>query len=146
MPPYRETISIAASSESIWHALANVVAWPEWLPTVNSVQALDAPLLKVGNRYTVLQPKLRPATWTVTELKPPYRFVWEARSPGLRMVADHAIEAQSSKLSRVTLEFSFSGLLGAPIGMLYRSVTQRYLAREAAALKHTVEGRNAGKA
>lgn len=143
MPFYHSTILIAASSESVWHTLANVVAWPKWLPTVNKVQALDGPQLKVGNRYAVEQPKLRPATWVVTELEPPHRFVWQASSPGLRMIANHVIQEHPANHCQVTLEFSFAGLLGTPIGMLYRSVTESYLAQEAAALKLTVEGRNA---
>lgn len=144
MPAYRKTISVAACSASVWHTLANVVAWPEWLPTVATVQALDGPHLNVGNRYVVNQPKLRPATWVVTELEPLHRFVWQASSPGLRMIANHVIEERSPRQCQVTLEFSFDGLLGAPIGMLYRSITQSYLAQEAAALKLRVESEPAG--
>ncbi len=139
MPTYRTSISIASPAAPIWHALSNVVAWPEWLPTVASVQALDDSALNVGNRYIVVQPKLRPATWTVTELEPARRFVWQARAPGLSMRADHVIAEQSATQSQVALEFSFSGLLGVPIGMLFRSITQSYLAQEAAALRLRAE-------
>lgn len=68
MPTYEASISIAAPRESVWRVLSAVAAWPEWLPTVTSVQALDGDPLKLGSRYTVRQPKLRPATWVVTEL------------------------------------------------------------------------------
>jgi uncharacterized membrane protein len=140
MPSYDTSISIAAPGETVWQVLAAVDAWPEWLPTVDSVQPLDGSPLKLGFRYAVLQPKLRPATWVVTELDPPRRFVWQARSPGLLMVAEHEIQESLPGNSRVTLRFSFSGLLGAPIGWLFRSVTERYLSQEAASLKHKVEG------
>jgi uncharacterized membrane protein len=138
MPTYDASISIAG--ESVWRVLAAVIAWPEWLPTVSSVQPLDGNQLKVGFRYVVRQPKLRPATWTVTQLEPPRRVVWEARSPGLLMVAEHTIEERSPGRSHVTLRFSFTGLLGAPIGWLFRSVTERYLSQEVASLKLKVEG------
>lgn len=141
MPSYDASISIAAPGEDVWRVLAAVDAWPEWLPTVESVQGLDGSPLKVGFRYTVLQPKLRPATWIVTELDPPRRFVWQARSPGLLMVAEHTVQESLSGNSHVTLRFSFSGMLGAPIGWIFRSVTERYLSQEAAALKHRVEGK-----
>ena len=140
MPSYDASTSIAASGESVWRVLAEVAAWPEWLPTVESVQPLDGNPLSVGFRYIVRQPKLRPATWIVTELEPPRRFVWEARSPGLLMVAEHTIEERSPGSSNVNLRFSFTGVLGPLIGRLFRSVTQQYLAQEAASLRLKVEG------
>lgn len=39
----------------------------------------------------------------------------------------------------VHLRFSFGGLLGGIIGGLFRSITERYLAQEATALKNKVE-------
>jgi len=140
MPAYSAFISIAAPRESVWRVLAAVVAWPEWLPTVSSVQPLDGKPLKIGARYTVHQPKLRPATWVVTELEPPRCFVWQARSPGLLMIAVHTIEEAPAGGSRVVLRFSFAGVLGAPLGWLFRSTTERYLAQEVASLKLMVEG------
>jgi hypothetical protein len=46
MPSYDAAISIGAPGGSVWRVLAAVVAWPEWLPTVNSVQPLDGSQLK----------------------------------------------------------------------------------------------------
>lgn len=140
MPSYSASVSIAAPSESVWHVLAAVVAWPQWLPTVTSVQALDGDPLAVGSRYVVRQPRLRPTTWFVTERQPPRRFVWQARSPGLLMVAEHSIEESSHGNCRVTLRYSFSGLLGPLVGRLSRSITERYLAQEMASLKLKAEG------
>jgi uncharacterized membrane protein len=140
MPAYHAKISIAAPRESVWRVLAAVVAWPEWLPTVSSVRPLDGEVLKIGSRYTVRQPKLRPATWVVTQLEPPRCFVWQARSPGLLMLAVHTIEEVPDGGSRVALRFTFAGLLGAPIGWLFGSTTKRYLAQEVASLKLVVEG------
>jgi len=140
MPAYEASISIAAPRESVWRVLAAVVAWPEWLPTVSSVQPLDGEPLRIGAKYTVRQPKLRPATWVVTQLESPRCFVWEARSPGLLMIAAHTIEDAPTGGSRVALRFCFAGVLGAPIGWLFRSTTERYLAQEVASLKRRVEG------
>ena len=139
MRSYHASVSIDAPVEPVWRVLAAVVAWPDWLPTVTSVQPLDASPLKVGFRYVVRQPKLRPATWVVTELELLRRFVWQARSPGLLMVAEHIIEEASAGTSRVTLRFSFSGLFGALIGGFFGSITESYLAQEVASLKSKVE-------
>jgi uncharacterized membrane protein len=140
MRSYESSVSIAATRESVWRVLAAVATWPEWLPTVISVEPLDGQPLSPGTRYKVIQPKLRPATWVVTNVEPPRRFAWESRSPGVLVVADHIIEEPSPGESHVVLRVSFSGLLGALIGRLARSITQRYLAQEAAALKLKVEG------
>lgn len=139
MRSYEASDSIAGPLESVWRVLADVVAWPQWLPTVDHVQPLDGDALQVGFRYIVQQPKLRPATWVVTELEPHHRFTWRARSPGLLLVADHAIEEASPGKSQVTLRFSFSGFLGVPIAWLFGSITKRYLAQEVASLKREVE-------
>lgn len=139
MPSFESSISIDAPRESVWRVLHAVHAWPEWLPTVSGVQPLDGEALQPGRRYTVRQPRLRPATWVVTVLEPARRFVWQTRSPGLRMLADHRIDERPAGGSQLTLRFSFDGALGPAMGWLFRSVTERYLAEEAAALKRKVE-------
>jgi uncharacterized membrane protein len=140
MPTYEASALIAAPPDEVWRVLSDVTAWPDWLPTVAKVEPLDGKSLSSGSRYVVRQPKLKPATWVVTELAPPSRFVWLARSPGLAMVAEHIVDATSPATSRVILRFSFNGLLGGIIGKLFRSVTESYLAQEAASLKQKVEG------
>jgi uncharacterized membrane protein len=139
MPTYETSISIAAPRDAVWRVLSNVAAWPEWLPTVTSVQPLDGKALNVGNRYVVRQPKLRPATWRVMELEQPRRFAWLAQSPGLQMFADHIVDEGLPGTSNVVLRFAFNGLLGGLVGRLFRSITESYLAKEAASLKQNVE-------
>jgi uncharacterized membrane protein len=139
MPSYEASIAISAPREAVWRVLSDVVAWPDWLPTVSSVQALQGRSLEVGARYIVVQPKLRPTTWVVTEHSPPRRFTWQARSPSLLMVADHLVEASSPASAQVQLRFSFAGLLGLPVGWLFRSITKRYIAQEVLSLQHKVE-------
>jgi len=119
--------------------MTGVVTWPEWLPTVSSVEALDGQPLRVGARYRIMQPRLRPATWVVTSVAPPQRFAWESRSTGVLVVADHIVEETSRELTHVVLRVSFSGVFGALVGRLVRTITQNYLAQEAAALKIRVE-------
>ena len=55
------------------------------------------------------------------------------------MIAEHTVEESSPGKSQVHLRFSFAGLLGAPIGMLFRSITANYLLQEAESLKSKVE-------
>ena len=139
MRTYESSIVIAAEAGAVWRVLSDVAHWPQWLPTVTNVTSLDATAMALGSRFVVHQPKLRPATWKVTQLEAPRRFIWEARSPGLLMVAEHAVAPQASASSVVVLRFSFGGLLVGIIGRAFRSITERYLAQEAAALKNRVE-------
>jgi len=139
MPTYETSISIAAPRETVWRVLSDVSGWPDWLPTITSVQPLDGKVLSIGHRYVIRQPNLRPVTWRVTELEQPRRFAWRARSPGLEMFAEHIVDDGPPGLSEVVLRFSFAGLLGGLLGRLFRSLTESYLAKEAASLKQKVE-------
>jgi len=139
MPSFAITTSIAAPPERIWPVLADVVRWPEWLPTVTSVEALDDPALRLGARYRVLQPRLRPAVWTVGVVEPQRRFVWESRQPGVRTVADHVIVPTAAGASTVTLSVTYTGLLGGVVGLLAGRLTRDYIGQEAASLKQRAE-------
>lgn len=139
MPFCESSACIAASADAVWCVLSDVCRWPDWLPTVLKVEPLDGEDLRIGTRFVVHQPKLRPNTWTVAELAEAGRFVWVARTPGLVMVAEHTVTRQSSATSKATLRFSFNGLLGGIVDHLFRAVTENYLAQEAASLKRRVE-------
>jgi len=139
MPQYSSSISINASQETIWKVLSDVAHWNEWTPTVTRVEVLDAPELKLDNRYKVYQPKLQPALWSVTVLKPPSSFIWESKMPGMVMIAGHILKSMGTNQNELALTFSFHGALGAIIGRLYRKTVEDYLAIEARSLKTRVE-------
>ncbi|HEX6995382.1 MAG TPA: SRPBCC family protein [Gammaproteobacteria bacterium] len=140
MPTFESSIVIAAEAEAVWSVLSDVANWPNWLPTVTRVVPLDGAAIAPGARFVVYQPKLRPATWKVTRLEAPHLFVWEARSPGLHMLAEHVVTPRPPDSSAVFLRFSFGSLLGGLMGKLFRSIIEHYLAREAASLKIRAEG------
>jgi uncharacterized membrane protein len=136
---YETSLSIAAPREAVWRVLANVAAWPEWLPTVTSVEPLDGSSLAIGRRYRVRQPGLQPVTWVVVKLEDARRFSWQARAPGLHLLADHIVEEHETGTSSVVLRFSFAGPLGRLVAALYGSITERYIATEATTLKQKAE-------
>ncbi|WP_250622978.1 SRPBCC family protein [Pinirhizobacter soli] len=139
MPSYQTSITIDASPESIWQILTTVVAWPRWLPTVNSIEPLDGDTLAIGHRFRIRQPKLQPATWVVSKVEPNRRFEWRASSPGVLMVADHVIESLAPGKTSALLRFEFRGVVGSLLGLLFSSTTQRYIQQEAASLKAAAE-------
>ena len=86
-----ETFITSAGPEVVWSVLADVEHWRDWTPTVIEVKALNGTGLKVGAKYRVAQPKLRPATYEVTEYVPNRRFTWVQKFAGGAMIADHRV-------------------------------------------------------
>jgi uncharacterized protein YndB with AHSA1/START domain len=84
----------AARPSTVWRILADVEHWPDWTPTVVEIKPLSSRGLMVGARYRVVQPKLRPAVYEVTECVPNKAFTWVQRLAGGTMVADHRLLAR----------------------------------------------------
>ena len=73
-------------------------------------------------------------------LEPGKQFTWEQRQPGSTVVAHHECTPLPDGGTRVELAVVMSGVLGGVVGRLYRKLTDRYLAMEAAGLKARAEG------
>ncbi len=126
--------------DRIWPIMADVVHWPEWLPTMTSVEGLSGAALAMGNQYHVVQPGFRPTVWTVVELEPQRCFAWEARWPGARALARHAVQpAPDGRSSDVALQVLFSGPLGFLASAIAGHRIRTYLTREVESLKQKVE-------
>ena len=130
-----ERVMIRASRAAIWQVLADVERWPRWTPTVLNVQPLTNHGLRVGSRYRIVQPKLRPAVYEVTECVPHQAFTWVQKAPGATLIADHRLTACDRTATEVELSFSTEGLLGAILGGLYAKRIRDYVHTEARSLK-----------
>lgn len=144
MPRFETTIDIAAPPAQVWSVLSRVTDWPLWTPTMRSVtptnpQATGDPV--PGQSYKVVQPKLRPAIYTITSLTPQKEFTWQTRQPGLRIIAGHRITGEANG-TRVTLTIEFTGLLAGLVWPFVRRITRDYLTQEARSLKARVENTN----
>jgi hypothetical protein len=131
-------IDIHAPPQRVFAVLCDVERWPEWTSTVTRVQRLEHGAFGVGSSARLVQPKLRPAVWRVTEFNAARNFTWAAQAPGIHMQAGHVIEAQDAG-SRVALSFRFSGILAPILSRLYRGLIRRYLVIEAQGLKQRSE-------
>jgi uncharacterized membrane protein len=134
------TIEIAASAERVWHVMIDVQRWPEWTPTVTSVERPDTGPLKVGSRARLRQPRLPPAVWTVTALDAGRYFEWQNVTPGVKSVAGHRVETIGGRTTRATLTFEWTGWLAPLIRLLYGRLARRYVQTEAESLKRRCEG------
>ena len=136
----RTSIDVAASPDRVWDVLIDVERWPEWTESVSNVRPLDPGILAVGSRVEISQPRVPTGTYTVTAFEPPSAFTWEQRQPGSRVSAHHQCTPLPDGGTRVELRVVMSGALGGVVGRLYRKLTERYLAMEAAGLKARAEG------
>lgn len=130
---------IEAPIEAAWSCMSTVDAWPDWLPTVRSVEPLQVGPLAVGARYRLRQPKLPAVVWRVSALDPGRSFAWESRTPGTVSLGEHELAARGpdscTVVLRLTLSGPFSGLAARIGGHLIRE----YVELEARSLRKTVE-------
>jgi hypothetical protein len=140
MVAFSNSVEIQASPERVWAVMSEIERWPEWTPTVHSIQRLDSGPLAPGKRVRIRQPKLPPADWQVTNLDEGRGFTWVTRSPGVSVTARHWVEASGGG-SRATLSIQFGGVLGPLVGWVTRSLNSHYLSLEAAGLKLRSEER-----
>ena len=138
MPGLQHSVVIAAPPERVWAVLVDVERWPERIPTVDSVERLDAGPLAVGSRTRLRQPRLSPAVWTVTELTEGSSYTWESKSPGVTVTAAHEVEPHPDG-SRLTLSLTVSGPVAGIGWLMTRSMTKRYVETEAASIKAAAE-------
>ena len=131
-------VTIAADPQRVWHVLADFERWPEWTPTMRRVERVGPGAVCVGSRVNIEQPNLRPAVWTITAWNPGHDFTWVSRNPGVNTTAEHIVELVAGG-SSVTLSVIFAGFFGALIGLLSRSLINRYLMIEAETLKQQCE-------
>lgn len=136
---FETTRHIEAPPDTVWEVMADVARWPEWTPTIDSVELENPGPLRAGSRAEVRQPRLPRATWTVTEVVNGRRFTWEATGPGMRTVARHEVVPDGTG-SALTLSIEQRGPMGAVAGVVWRRLTQRYIEVEAESLDRRVTG------
>jgi uncharacterized membrane protein len=136
----RTSVDVDASPDQVWEVLVDVERWPEWTDSVTSVRRLDAGPLAVGSRVEVSQPRIPTGVYTVVALEPGRTFTWEQRQPGSTVSARHDCAPLPDGRTRADLIVVMSGAIGGVMGRLYRRLTERYLAMEAAGLKSRAEG------
>lgn len=138
MPSYSESVLIHASPEKVWSFISDLDTWTTWTPTVTKLERFDQDALKIGSRARLYQPKLRPAIWEITDWRPNQSFTWVSTAPGLKTIAEHALEPTDSGC-RLTLRLHFQGPLGGVVGAFASSLSREYLRLEANGLKRHSE-------
>ena len=129
-----ESVVTSARPELVWRVLTDVEHWRDWTPTVTEVKPLGSTRMQLGARYRVVQPKLRPAIYEITEYDPDQRFTWEQKLPGGALVADHRIASRDGA-TEIELSFTSHGLLANVVAALFSKMIAQYVATEARSLR-----------
>ena len=137
---FEASIQIGAPLARVFEIFSDVERWPEWTASVTSVERLGTGPLRVGSKARLRQPKLPVATWEVTEFVEGSHFIWIAKAPGVTTVGGHFVEAAGDG-TLATSRLDQNGPGGWLIGMLTKSLTNRYLAMETTGLKVRAEAR-----
>jgi carbon monoxide dehydrogenase subunit G len=130
-----EKFITSAQPDAVWRVLADVEHWRDWTPTVTEIKPVSASGLTVGARYRVVQPKLKPAIYEVTECVPSQTFTWVQRVAGGVLIADHRLSSHDGA-TEVELSFTSKGLLANIIGKMFSRIISDYVATEAKSLKN----------
>ena len=135
---YEETIEVHADPQRVWEVLVDVESWPDWTPSMTTVEVLSPRPLGPGSRVAIKQPRLAPAEMTVDEYVEGRSFAWSSEMKGLRTVADHRVEPTPTG-SRVTLVLRQSGPLAGLVRLAYGRMIRRYMHLESTGLKQRAE-------
>lgn len=136
---HRTEIEIEAPAGTVWAVMSDVERWPEWTASIRRVRRLDDGEFRIGSSARINQPRLLPATWTVSALEPGRSFSWTTTSPGLHIVGHHVVEQLGDGRSRVVLSTEATGALATFADSLTGKLAQRYIETEAAGLKRRSE-------
>jgi uncharacterized membrane protein len=134
---FETTRHLDAPAQRVWEVLFDVVRWPEWTPTIDSVERLDDGPFVVGSRVKIRQPKLPQAVWEVTEVVNGRSFTWQAKGPGMTSIGRHEVVPDGTG-SMVRLSIEQVGPMGAVAALVWRRLTQRYVDLEAQSLDKRV--------
>ena len=138
MRDFSIAVDIEATAGHVWEVMSDGERWPEWTPSVTSVEIYDKPL-RVGSRALIQQPKLPPGKFKDTALEPGKSFTWASGMPGIVYChAMHSVEPTPNG-ARARLALHFSGILGGIMAGRMADLINEYLAMEAAGLKRFSE-------
>ena len=137
---WTHTQEIDAPTEVVWGLATDVESWPDFMPTVTSVERLEEGPLRLGARAMIKQPGQRRALWTVVEFTPGRTFSWESRRRGMAMTGTHRVEPEAGG-TRNTLTLTMSGPLAPVLGPLLAPLMRRVLVTENACFAERAQSR-----
>jgi uncharacterized membrane protein len=136
-----KTILVNARAEIVFKILIDVGNWRSWTRSIKRIELLNKKNFEIGTKVKVVQPKLLPITWEVTELEKDKSFTWVSNSIGLKMTARHIL-VQGDKGTFVELTTIYEGILSGLIYKITAALTDEYMTMEIDGLKEEAEKEN----
>lgn len=127
-----------APPEVVWDVWSDVVAWPEFVDTVQELE-LAPPRLVPGARVRIRQPHVPADVWTVVDVDPGHAWSWEARGPGVTTVATHRVQARPDGTTMAVARVVQAGIVGTTVGWAFGPLVARYLTTELDGLRQRAE-------
>jgi hypothetical protein len=125
------------SRDVVWRLITDVENWPTWSASFEAVLPVSGGGLRPGAHYLVKQPRSADLVYVVT-CKDNFRFTWESRAFGCRLIADHELEA-AGEGCQVTHSFYVHGRLSWLITVCFGKKIHRLVSAEAVSLKIAAE-------
>ena len=134
-------VDIAATPQRVWEVIRDVEHWPEWTPSITSIQRLDRKAASLGpdTKARIRQPGLPTMVWKVTKFEPCRGFTWETRNWGAVTIGEHWITPSGRDSSRVELKVRIDGLLEPLFRPWLVRMTRKNMEMEAQGLKRRCE-------
>ncbi|GIJ29323.1 hypothetical protein Vqi01_44850 [Micromonospora qiuiae] len=129
---------VHASAARVWAVLTDVQSWPRWTESMREVQLLDGGL-GLGSRVRIVQPRLLPMIWTVTEFVVERELTWTARATGVVTTATHSLRPATDGATRLRLGLHQHGLLAPVVAALLERRSRRYVELEIEGLRTAAE-------
>jgi len=119
----------------IW---TDIEKWNLWTKSIKQISYLENFSFKVGGKAKVIQPKLSPAVWKITEIKVDKSFTWETKILGVTAIGDHILE-NSSRGTIAKSILTYKGLFASLLCAISRNLTIQYMTMEMEGLKNECE-------
>ncbi|TQS28095.1 SRPBCC family protein [Microbispora sp. KK1-11] len=139
---FETSVDIDATAERVWRVMTDVARWPEFTPTMTTVEPLGDGPLGLGGRFRIKQPGLPPMVWQVSEFTDGRSFAWQATGGGVTTIGTHVLTPRQSGVS-VVLGIDQSGPLAPLMSLLVGGRTRRYVRTEAESLRRRCESGDA---
>lgn len=135
-----KNIIINARPEQIFRVLADIENWNLWTSSVKRITLINDIKFSKGTKARIVQPKLLPALWEITEIEKNKYFTWVTKYIGLKMTGKHIIETKNN-ITSVESVLIYEGILAKLFYKLTSSLTSQYLTMEINGLKKECERR-----
>ncbi len=129
---------VNSEAHTIFSVLADVEKWNEWTKSITSISFLEKERFVVGGKARILQPRLSPAIWTITEIVENKSFTWMTKTLGVTITATHSLDS-TLEGTIVELRLIYEGLLSGLVFRLFSKMAIQNLELEIKGLKAECE-------